>query len=136
MVVGIGADHVEHLGEERLRDNDAVALALGRGHTHHHGFGRGRGAVVHRCVRHVHARETRHHRLVFKDVLQCALRNLRLVGRVGRGKLGALAQVAHHRGDVAVIYAAAGEAAQRTVFGSHGTDGAAHLHLGLGMRYL
>ena len=49
MEMGIGANNIEHGGQEGLGDNHAVAL-LGSGHAHHHSLGRSSGAVVHRGV--------------------------------------------------------------------------------------
>ncbi len=63
---------------------------------------RGR-AVVHRRVRDVHARELADHRLVLVDVLQRPLRDLGLVGRVGREELRPAQHVIDDRGHVVVV---------------------------------
>ena len=58
-------------------------------HRHQAGLGHGAGAVVHRGVRHLHARERRDHRLVFINRLQRALTGFRLIGGIGAVELAA-----------------------------------------------
>ena len=57
-----------------------------------HRFRRGRRLVEQRGVRHLHPRQVRHHRLEIQERLEAALRDLGLVGRVGRVP----ARVLHH----------------------------------------
>jgi hypothetical protein len=59
---------------------------------HHHGFGSTRRPVVHGGVGDLHACEFADHGLEFEDGLEGALRDLRLIGRVGGEELAALHQ--------------------------------------------
>ena len=62
-----------------------LVLFLTSSHSHHHSLGTSGRAIVHRGIRDVHTRQFGHHRLIFKDIVQCALRYLSLIGSV-RGK--------------------------------------------------
>ena len=76
---------------------------------HQHGLG-GRGrAVIHGGVGDLHAGQVRDLGLELEQVLQRALRNLGLVGRVGGEELGALDQVIDARRHVMAIGAGADE---------------------------
>ncbi len=84
----IGAHHFAVFGMDGAGDDHAVAA--GDAHGHHGGLGAGGGAVVHRRVGDVHAGELADHGLELEDGLQRALRDFRLVGRVGGEELAAL----------------------------------------------
>ena len=78
-------------------------MPAGDARGHHQRFGRAGRAVVHGGVGHVHAGQLADHRLEFEDGLQRALRDLRLVGRVGGEELAARNQrVDDHRAVVRV----------------------------------
>ena len=63
------------------------------------------GAVIERGVRHSHAGQLAHHRLVLEEHLQNALGQLGLVGRVGRVELRAGGERPYDRGHVVVVRA-------------------------------
>ena len=107
LVLGVGAQHLAIFGMHRPRDQHAAFA--GDAHGHHGGFGHGGGAVVHRSVGHVHAGELADHGLEFEDGGERALRDLRLVGRVGRQKLAARDHRIHQHRAVVVIDAGAQE---------------------------
>ena len=73
-------------GEQRLMP---ARHAIG----HHHRFGSGGRAVIHRGIRHLHIGDERDLRLEFEEGLQRALRDLRLIRRVGSQELAALHEV-------------------------------------------
>ena len=81
MIVCIGVDHPARLRVKGFAHQHLRGF-LCRTECHHHGFGRGGGTVVERGIRDVHARQFGHHALVFKDVVERALRDFRLVRRV------------------------------------------------------
>ena len=84
-------------------------LYAGHALRHQHGFGcRGR-AVVQRCVGHLHAGQQRHLRLEFEKILQRALRNFRLIRRVGGEKFRTLDQMIDGGRNVMLIGARAAE---------------------------
>ena len=83
---GIGLQNLEHEGIDGTGHQQFVHL-LSCSHSHHHRFSGGCRAVVHRGVGDIHASQFCHHRLVLEDIVQCALRNLCLIGRVGSQKL-------------------------------------------------
>ncbi len=91
------------------RQQDAVALAC-MADGHHHGLGRSCRSVIHRCVAHLHSGQRGHHRLIFENVLQCSLRDLWLIGRVGRQEFRAADHGVYDRWRVMVIEPIAGEA--------------------------
>ena len=73
-----------------------------------HRLGRGGGLVEHRRVGDGHAGEVGDHRLEVEQRLEAALRDLRLVGRVGRVPGGVLEHVAQdHAGRVGAVVALA-----------------------------
>jgi hypothetical protein len=81
--LGARAHHVDRLRVAVARDDDRVALAahaaLGQGHC----LGGCGGLVEHRCVGHRHAGEVAHQGLEVDQRFQPALRDLRLIRRVG-----------------------------------------------------
>ena len=99
---GVAVMRVEIAGDHRLRaPGDAV--------RHRHGLGRGRGAVIHGGVGHLHAGQQADLGLELEQVLQRALGDFRLVGRVGGEELAALDQVVHGRRDVVAVAAGPAE---------------------------
>ena len=105
LVPGVGAQHFAIFRMHRSRDQHA-ALA-GDAHRHHGGFRHGGRAVVHGSVGHVHAGQLADHGLEFEDGGQRALRDLRLVGRVGGQKLAARDHRIHQHRPVVVVDAGA-----------------------------
>ena len=105
-VDGLAVVRMQAAGEHRLAaPGDAV--------RHQHGLGAGGRAVVHRGVRHLHAGEQRHLGLELEQVLQRALGDLRLIGRVGGEELAALDQVIDGRRHVVAVGAGADEERHR-----------------------
>ena len=133
MIMSIGFNDTQHGRLQRFRHQHTVTF-LGRGHTHHHGFGRSSRTIVHGCIRHVKSGESCHHRLVFENILQRALRNLGLIRRVRGRKLTALRNVGDDRRGVVVVGTSAGKGDKRFVGCSHVTYNLTHLHLALGRR--
>ncbi len=131
--VGVGADDGCGARVDGGGDEHAVSL-MRRVDGHHRGFGGGGGAVVHRGVADVHAGERGHHRLVFEDVVEGALGDLSLVGRVAREELGALDEGGDDGGDVVVVDACAREADEGLVLCSETAHPLAQLYLALGRR--
>ena len=94
-----------HRGRHQHALRSGAAGAFG----HQHRFGQRGRAVVHRRIRHIHAGQPRHHRLVFVDQLQRALAGFGLVRRVRRIKLTATNDLPDRRRDVVFVGAGAGE---------------------------
>ena len=109
VVAGVGVENGAHGRKQSRADQNAVAAA-GGGDTHHHGLGGGRSGVVHRGVADVEACQRRHHRLIFEDILQGALRDFGLIGGIGRGEFAARGQGGHDGRRIVVIETVAGEA--------------------------
>ena len=80
---------------------------------HQHRFGGGGRAVIHRGVGHLHAGEQRHLGLEFEQILQRALRDFRLIGRVGGEKFRTLDQMIHRRRHMMPVGARAAEERRR-----------------------
>jgi len=98
---------MEAAGQHRLlAPRDAVG--------HQHRFGRAAGAVIHRGVGDIHAGDHRHLGLELEEILQRALADLRLVGRVGGQELAALDQAVDRGRHVMAIGAGAEEARHRS----------------------
>jgi hypothetical protein len=103
---GLAVVRVQVAGQHRLvPPGDAV--------RHQHGLRRRGRAVVHRGVRHLEPRQRRHLRLELEQVLQRALGDLRLIGRVGGQELRALDQVIDGRRHVVLVGAGADEEGHR-----------------------
>ena len=83
----IGLKHLSILRMQALRHQHRTASR--KPHGHHHRFRRGGRTVIHGSVGDLHASEFADHRLEFKNRLQCALGNLRLIGSVGGKELAA-----------------------------------------------
>ena len=77
-------------------DHEAVRRGLGGAPRDRHRLGRGRRLVEQRGVRERQPREVADHRLVVEQRLQAALRDLRLVRRVGRVPGRILEHLAQH----------------------------------------
>ena len=100
-----GREHGPHLRVQVVGDEEPAPLAAGVVESHHHGLG-GRGRLVEqRRARHLEAGQVDHHGLEVQQRLEAALRDLRLVGRVGRVPGGVLQDVAldGRRGDRPVV---------------------------------
>ena len=96
------------VGVDAGRDRDARAT---REPARHEGrLGRGGGAVVVRGGRHLHPGQLADERLELVDALQRALRDLRLVRRVGGRELGAPDHLADHGRDQVAVDAGPEEA--------------------------
>ena len=104
---------------------------------HQHGFGGGSGAVVQRRVCHFHSGEQRDLRLEFEQVLQCALRDFRLIRCVGSQEFGALNQMVHGSGDMMTIGTCATEewhGTGRDILRGHARERAFDVQLALCVR--
>ena len=100
------ADDVDRLRENIVPDVEAVALVSADPPHEHHCFG-GRGCFVqHRRVGDRHPGQIADHRLEIDQRFEPALRNLRLVWRIGRVPRGILEDIAlNHRGRVRAVVA-------------------------------
>ncbi|MPL94939.1 hypothetical protein SDC9_41102 [bioreactor metagenome] len=78
-----GLDHADRLRMQVHVDEEGARLRFRRALGHGHRLGRRRRLVKQRGVRHRQAGEIRHHRLVVQKRLEPALRDLRLIGRIG-----------------------------------------------------
>jgi len=67
------------------------------------GFPAGGRAIVHRGIGNIGAEQARDLRLEFKQHLQRALRDFRLIGRIGGQELAALDQVIDRSGNVVAV---------------------------------
>ncbi len=105
LMLGVGGEHFAILGMHGARDQYAVPA--GQPHGHHGGFGNRGRTVVHRRVGGFHARELAEHGLKFEDRGEGALRDFRLVGRVGRQELCAGHHRIHQHGPVMMVDARA-----------------------------
>ena len=85
---------LDRRGIVRVQPGTQHGLApLGHAPRHRHRFpGRGR-AIVHRGIGDLGSEQPRHLRLEFEQHLQCALRDFRLIRRIGGQELAALDQV-------------------------------------------
>ncbi len=113
-------DDAEGFGP-RLHHGDGLGMAMSRNEklvacpaafvvcdapAHGHGLGGSRGFVQERGIGDRQAGQVRDHRLKIHQGLQAALRDFRLVGRVGRVPAGIFQDVAeNHRGSDAVVVA-------------------------------
>jgi hypothetical protein len=88
---GYGFHDFRIMGMQPARQDRLAALGDTLGHQH--SFGGGGRTVIERGIGHFHAGQQRHLGLEFEQVLQGALRDLRLVGRVGGEEFRPLDQV-------------------------------------------
>ena len=102
---GTRAHDVEGLRQDIVGDVDGGACALADAARERHCLGGRSRLVEHRRVGDLHAREVGHHGLEVRERLEPALRDLRLVRRVGGVPGGVLEHVAqdHGRRDGAVV---------------------------------
>ncbi len=109
--LAMGLDHFTVMRMEPARQHGAAAARDAV--RHHHRFAGGGRPVVHRGVGDIHAGQQRHLGLELEQILQRALRHLRLVRRVGSEEFAALDQVVDRGWDVVTIGAGAEEAGAR-----------------------
>ena len=121
MPFGIGVERVDlsaAVAAQRLDDGAVVRVQAAGEHgllaardavRHQHGLGGGGGAVVHGGVGDLHAGEQRDLGLELEQILQRALRDLGLVGRVAGQEFRALDQVIDARRHVMAVGAGADE---------------------------
>ncbi len=129
---GLGIMGMQAAGENGL---GAPRQAL----RHQHRFGGGGRAVIERGIRHLHAGQQRHLGLEFEQHLQRALRDLRLIGRVGGEKFRTLDQVIDRAGHMMLVGARAAEERHRAcrhIAGRQFRQRTLHLHLALGFRQI
>ncbi len=130
--MGIGIYHGSYLGVDGFGQQDAVGL-LANGNGHHGSLGRGRSAIVHRGIRHLHACKPRHEGLVFKDIVECALRYLSLVRRVTGKELRTRYNLRNHGRHVMVIHTGTGKAYLWRIGGAQRVEIAPNLNLAHGL---
>ena len=88
-------------------------MAAGDAVGHHHRLGAGGRPVIERGVGDFHPGQQRDLGLELEQILQCPLRDLRLVRRVGGQELAALDQMVDGRRDVMAVHPAADEERDR-----------------------
>jgi len=101
---------------------------------HEHGLARRRRAVVHRSICDFHAGELGDLRLELEEILQRALRDLRLIRRVAREKLRSLNEMIDACRHMVLVSAGADEERQARgghIACSHAADQVLDLHLAL-----
>ncbi len=113
---GAGFQHGAGLRVQVGRHRDHLAAGARNAVRHGDGFGRRRRLVQQRGVGDRQAGEVGHHRLEVQQRFQPALRDLRLIRRVGGVPAGVLQHVAQdHRRGVGVVVAAADQAFRAAV---------------------
>ena len=119
---------------QAARENGLAAAGKALGH--HHGFGGGGGTVIERSIRHFHAGEQCHLGLEFEQILQRALGDFRLVGRVAGEEFRPLDQMIHRAGNMMLVGASAAEEGPcpgGDIPGRQLAEGAVHFQLALGV---
>ena len=120
---GACAQHLDGLRMAVAGDQEDGALGLHAAARQGHGLGRGGGLVEHRGIGDRHAREVAHHGLEVEQGLHAALRDLGLVGRVGRVPGRVLQDVAQdHARRVGAVVALPDEVARDRVLRRHGPE--------------
>ncbi len=134
-LIGLAHQRFNHIAVMRMQaTRQHGLLALGDPLRHQHGFAAGGGAVIQRGIGHIHAGDQRHLGLEFKQVLQRALGDFRLVGRVGGEEFAALDQVVGSSRDVMPVGAGAEKTrriGRRQVLRRQRRDMALHFQLAL-----
>ena len=131
--LGPRAQHRDGLRMRVGIDPEDAGLGPVRAERHRHAFGGGCRLVEQRAIRDVHAGQFKHHRLEIQDGFKPALRDFRLVGRIGGIPGRVFQHVAQdHRRGVAIIISHADHRGHDPVPSGNG----AHFvqHLGLGQR--
>ncbi len=95
---GAGLEHGDGLRKTACIDKKRIVVHLGAAPRHGHRFSRRRGFVEQRSVADFHAGQVNHHLLEVDQRFQAALRNFRLVRRVGGVPAGVFKQVAQDHG--------------------------------------
>ena len=129
---GMGLADFAVVGMQIAGDDGAVPAGDAVGH--HDRLGGRRGAVIHGGVGDLHAGDEADLGLEFEEILQRALRDFRLIGRVGGQELAALDQMVDRGGYMVAIGAGAQEAGHggaTHVLRGHGADGALDLEFAL-----
>ncbi len=98
-----GLDDLGIVRVQRAREHDFALFAPSDATGHRHRFPAGGRAIIHARIGHRAAIETRDLALEFEQHLQRALRDFRLVGRVGGQELAALDDVIDAGGDMVLI---------------------------------
>ena len=138
---GDGAEQARHrlhrlgiMGMQAARQDRLAAFGDALGHQHR--FGGGGGTVIERGVGHLHAGQQRHLGLELEQILQRALGDFRLVGRVAGEEFRALDQVIHRAGHMVLVGARTAEewgGPGGGVLRRHLRQRALHFHLALGV---
>ena len=112
-------------------DPEDAGLGPVRAERHRHAFGGGCRLVEQRAIRDVHAGQFKHHRLEIQDGFKPALRDFRLVGRIGGIPGRVFQHVAQdHRRGVAIIISHADHRGDDPVPSGNGAHFVQHLGLG------
>ena len=132
--LGTGLDDVNSLREALLIDEESLAAALADAFGHGHRFCGGGRFIEQRGVGQIHAGQVQNHLLEGQQGFEAALRDFRLVRRVG----GVPARILQHvAGDdigcQRVVVAEADEGAGRLVGADHRLEAAQHLLFGGGL---
>ena len=114
MEMSIGIDHPARLRVKGFAHQHLCGF-LGGTECHHHGFGRGGGTVVERSIRDVHASQFGHHALVFKNVVERALRDFRLIRSIAGQELRPLDKVLYNGWRIVVVASCTGKHRQRCI---------------------
>ena len=140
LIAGHGGEGAHDLGVVRMQAARQQGLfALRHAVGHQHGLAGAGRAVIHRGVGDLHAGQRRDLRLELEEVLQRALRDLGLVGRVAGQEFRALDQMVHRGGDMVLVGAGPDEERHgrgRNVAGRHPRQDALDLELPLGTRQI
>ena len=102
LMQGIGLQHFKGLWIHGS-SNQHLVLLLTSSYSHHHSLCSSRSTIIHGGIGNVHAREFCHHRLILENVMQGALRNLCLIGRIAGQELRARQQTGNGRRGVMVV---------------------------------
>ncbi len=122
------AHHFGHTRSESLRHENAIAFA-GRRHHHESSLCRSSGTVIHRGVCGLKTGQLADHRLIFEDILQRALRDLRLIGGIGSIEFRPFKKMRNHRRRVMVVSTLSSEHCHLAVSGTESLEPLAQFKL-------
>ena len=128
MEMSIGIKHFSYFRVDSCRHQYGLGMVTDST-GHHRCLSRGCGTVVHRRIAYLHVSQSSHHCLIFKDIVEGALRDLGLIGRVARQIFRTLYDLRDDRGNIMVIDTCTGEARQLPVVLGKVTEIFAHFHL-------